>query len=143
LPLDRFGLTVTTPSARALSLYVKAVDRILSANAGAEALLTEAVALDPGFALAQVALARNAQLYGRMDEARSAAVRAAACVGGASERERRHVQALKFSTARPQRRWPPWKRTCAPIRAMARRLARRPRVQDTLCMTAAASELPH
>src|ERR1051326_218361 len=72
LPLDRFGLTVTTRSARALSLYVEAVDRILSANAGAEALLSEAVALDPGFALAHVALARNAQLYGRMDEARGA-----------------------------------------------------------------------
>jgi len=97
LPRDRFGLTVTTPSARALSLYAEAVDRILSANAGAEALLTEAVALDPGFALAHVALARNAQLYGRMDEARSAAARAAACIAGASERERRHVEALTFS----------------------------------------------
>jgi Tfp pilus assembly protein PilF len=97
LPLDRFGLTVTTRSARALSLYVEAVDRILSANAGAEALLSEAVALDPGFALAHVALARNAQLYGRMDEARGAAARAAACVGGASERERRHIQALTLS----------------------------------------------
>jgi tetratricopeptide (TPR) repeat protein len=97
LPVDRFGLTVTTPSARALALYAEGVDRILSANAGAEALLTEAAALDPGFALAHAALARNDQLYGRVDEARRAAARANACVAGTSERERRHVEALALS----------------------------------------------
>src|SRR5260370_37069901 len=62
LALDRFGLTVTTPSARALSLYVQSVDRILSAKAGAEALRSEAVGLDPDFRLPHVALARNAHL---------------------------------------------------------------------------------
>jgi hypothetical protein len=94
---DRFGLPVSTKSARALALYVEAVDRMLSANAGAEALLAQAVAADPGFALAHIALARNAQLYGRVDEARSGAARASACADGVSERERRHVAALTFS----------------------------------------------
>ncbi|HXP77857.1 MAG TPA: tetratricopeptide repeat protein [Stellaceae bacterium] len=94
---DRFGLPVGTKSVRALGLYAEAVDRILSANAGAEALLSEAIAADPGFALAHIALARTAQLYGRMDEARSAAARASDCAAGASERERRHIEALTFS----------------------------------------------
>ena len=94
MALDRFELTATTPSARALELYVDGVDRILSANAGAEAVLAEAIALDPGFALAHAALGRNAQLYGRVEEARAAAARASAGVARASERERRHVAAL-------------------------------------------------
>jgi Tfp pilus assembly protein PilF len=97
VPSDRFGLLVTTSSDQALALYVEAVDRLLSANAGAEAQLSEAIALDPSFALAHVALARNAQLYGRMDEAKSAAARATAAVAGASERERRHVEAVALS----------------------------------------------
>jgi tetratricopeptide (TPR) repeat protein len=97
LSRDRFGLPVTTNSAQAHQRYVESVDRLLSANTGAEALLSEATALDPGFALAHIALARNAQLYGRMDEARAAAARASACAAGASERERRHVDALAFS----------------------------------------------
>jgi len=101
---DRFGLPVTTSSDRALVLYVEAVDRILSANAGAEALLAEAIALDPQFALAHVAHARSAQLYGRMEEAKSAAARANACAASASERERRHIEALSFSiNGEPQR----------------------------------------
>ncbi len=94
---DRFGLPVTTSSAPALALYVEGVDRMLSANAGAEALLSQALAIDPEFALAHIALARTAQLYGRMEEARSAAARASACSPGLSERERRHVEALSFS----------------------------------------------
>src|SRR5690349_8445761 len=81
---DRFDLTVTTQSPRALTLYVEAVDRILAANAGADTLLAEAVSLDPDFALAHVALGRSAQLQGRMDEARAAAARARACVAGAT-----------------------------------------------------------
>jgi tetratricopeptide (TPR) repeat protein len=97
LASDRFGLPVTTGSGPALALYVEAVDRMLSANAGAEALLGQALELDPDFALAHAALARNAQLYGRMEEARSAAARAGACATLLSERERRHVEALAFA----------------------------------------------
>ena len=97
MPGDRFGLPVTTSSGRALALYVEAVDRMLSANAGAEALLGQALGIDPGFALAHVALARNAQLYGRMAEAKAAAARAGASAALLSERERRHVEALTFA----------------------------------------------
>ncbi len=97
MPDDRFGLPVSTSSARALALYIDGVDRILGANAGAEALLAEALALDPDFALAHVALGRNAQLYGRVEDARRAAARATACGAGASERERRHVEAVALA----------------------------------------------
>jgi hypothetical protein len=94
---DRFGLPVSTPSARALALYVDGVDRILAAGAGAEALLGEAISLDPDFALAHAALGRNAQLYGRVEEARAAAARANASAAAASERERRHVEAVALA----------------------------------------------
>ena len=94
---DRFDLAVTTQSPRALTLYVEAVDCILAANTGAGALLAEAVALDPDFALAHVALGRNAQLHGRMDEARAAAARARTCVAGATGREQRHVEAIALA----------------------------------------------
>ncbi|HXP72880.1 MAG TPA: tetratricopeptide repeat protein [Stellaceae bacterium] len=94
---DRFGLPVTTSSEPALALYVEAVDRLLSANAGAEALLAEAIALDPDFALAHAALGRNAQLYGRIEEARAAVARAGACVATATERERRHGEAVALA----------------------------------------------
>jgi tetratricopeptide (TPR) repeat protein len=94
---DRFGLSVTTTSARALTLYIDAVDRILSANVGADALLAEAIEIDPGFALSHIALARRAQLHGRMDEAKRAAARANACAAASSAREQRHVEALTFS----------------------------------------------
>ena len=97
MPEDRFGLPISSGSPRALAHYVDGVDRILSANAGAEAVLAEAAALDPDFALAHVALGRNAQLYGRMDEARGHAARASAAVARASERERRHVEALALA----------------------------------------------
>jgi hypothetical protein len=50
VPDDRFGLPVTTSSGQALGI-------------------------DPEFALAHIALARNAQLYDRMAEARAASAR--------------------------------------------------------------------
>jgi Tfp pilus assembly protein PilF len=80
-----------------LTLYVEAVDRILAANAGADPLLAEAIALDPDFALAHAALGYNAQLHGRMNEARRAATRASANVAVASERERRHIEAVALA----------------------------------------------
>jgi len=99
MTVDRFDLPVTTPSARALALYIEDVDRVLSANAGAEACLREAVAIDPDFALAHMALARNAAIYGRMGEARTAAGRAVECCArSGTARERGHVEALALAT---------------------------------------------
>ena len=94
---DRFGLPVTIAAPQSLDAYVAGVDRLLSANAGAEALLRQAVEAEPRFALAHIALARDAQLWGRIDEAKSAAARALDCAAGLSERERRHVEAIALA----------------------------------------------
>jgi tetratricopeptide (TPR) repeat protein len=98
MTVDRFDLPVTTPSARALALYIEGIDLLLSANAGAEARFREALAIDPDFALAHIALARNAQLYGRMGEARTVAARAVECCArSGAPRERGHVEALALA----------------------------------------------
>ena len=94
---DRFGLPVTSVAPKALDAYVAAIDRLLSANAGAEALLHDAVETHPDFALAHIALAREAQLKGRIEDAKGAAARALDCAGGLSKRERNHVEAIALA----------------------------------------------
>lgn len=91
---DRFGLSVTAASAEAVADYVAAVDLILSANIGADALLERAIAADPDFALAHIARARLLQLQARIGEAREAAARARSLAGRVCGRERRHVEAI-------------------------------------------------
>ncbi len=91
---DRFGLPVTAASAEAVNDYVAAVDLILSANIGADALLERAIAADPDFALAHIAQARLLQLQARIGEAREAAARARSLAGPVSGRERRHIEAI-------------------------------------------------
>lgn len=91
---DRYGLPLSTASARAAELYIEAVDRLLAGRAGAEILLQEALTADEGFALAQVALAREHQFRGRLPEARAMAARARTLAQGTSRREQQHVDAL-------------------------------------------------
>ncbi len=91
---DAFFLPVTTGSADALDRYNRGVARLLTANAAVESALGEAIALDPGFALAHAALARQLQLYARAAEARAAAERARALAAPLTERERGHVEAI-------------------------------------------------
>ena len=94
---DRFDLPVTSASAAAVADYVAAVDLLLSANIGADALLERAIAADPDFALAHIARARLLQLQARMGEAREAAARAQALAGHISARERRHIEAIALA----------------------------------------------
>jgi hypothetical protein len=65
---DRFGLPLTTRSAGAAENYVGAVDLMLSANVGAEALLDRALAADAEFALAHIARARLLAVQARVAE---------------------------------------------------------------------------
>jgi tetratricopeptide (TPR) repeat protein len=88
---DRFDLPATAASAGAVLDYVAAIDLLLSANIGADALLERALAADPDFALAHIARARLLQLQARMGEARAAAERAKSLAARASSREQRHV----------------------------------------------------
>jgi len=94
---DRFGLPATTAAARALDVYVAGVDRLLSGNDGGDTLLRQAIELDPRFALAHIALAREAFLQGQFDEARRSAARALDCAADLTERERHHVEAIALA----------------------------------------------
>ena len=93
---DRYGLTLTTDSSLARDAYVQAIDLLLSANAGVDDALQQALAADPGFALAQVAQARWLQLKSQLPAAREAADRAAALAQTASHREQQHVAIFRL-----------------------------------------------
>ena len=94
---DRFGLPVTCDAPAALSLYVEAVDLLLSANHGAAERLDAALALAPGFALAHIAKARLLQMYARPVEAKAAAAEARRLAAAANPRERGHVEAVALA----------------------------------------------
>jgi tetratricopeptide (TPR) repeat protein len=94
---DRFGLPVTAASPRAVEDYTAAVDLILSANAGAEALLDRALAADPDFALAHIACARLLQVQTRGSEARAAAAKARALADRLTPRERGHIETVALA----------------------------------------------
>ncbi|HUI35483.1 MAG TPA: hypothetical protein VLX67_08155, partial [Stellaceae bacterium] len=89
---DRFGLPVTASSPSAVEDYVTAVDLMLSANAGAEALLDLALAADPEFAVAHIAKSRLCQVQARIPEAKDAAARARALAGRVTPREARQIE---------------------------------------------------
>jgi tetratricopeptide (TPR) repeat protein len=93
---DRFGLPLTA-SAEARDAYVAGVDCILTANSGAEEHLARALAADPHFALAQVALARALLLGAKVPQAREHAARARELAQGATARELGHVNALALA----------------------------------------------
>jgi Tfp pilus assembly protein PilF len=91
---DRFGLPLTTPSAEAAENYVEALDLMLSANTGAEALLDAALESDPEFALAHIARARLLQVQAQVAEAREAAAAARALGDRVTAREARHIETV-------------------------------------------------
>ncbi len=94
MPEDRYGLALTSVSARAVDAYRTGVDHILLATPGAEPAFEAALQADPGFALAAAGLARAMQIRGRIPEARAAGARAHGLAGGVSRRERQHVEAI-------------------------------------------------
>lgn len=89
---DRFGLALTTSDATAAADYRTAVDLMLSANAGAEALLDRALAADPEFAAAHIVKARLCQVQARIPEAKDAAASARALAGQVTPREARQIE---------------------------------------------------
>jgi tetratricopeptide (TPR) repeat protein len=91
---DRYGNVLSTSSATAAAKYNEALDLALAAGPPPEALLEESVAADEGFALAQVALARQNQFRGHMAEAREGMERALALLDGITRREQQHVKTI-------------------------------------------------
>jgi hypothetical protein len=91
---DRFGLALTTDSPHAVESYIRAVDLLLSANAGAETLLDAALDADPDFALAHIARGRLCQVQARIPEAKDAATRARDLAERVTPRERGHIETI-------------------------------------------------
>jgi pimeloyl-ACP methyl ester carboxylesterase len=88
---DRYGLELSTTSVAARDAYVEGCDLILSGNPGAEAAFARAIAADPRFALAHVAMARGYQTRGEMPAAREAIAAANAVADGLPAREAGHL----------------------------------------------------
>lgn len=93
---DRFGLPITTASPRALELYDDAVDRLFVLQPGGDALIDEALALDPEFALAHCVKARTLIVAGDAPSGRAAASRAQELAEGLSARERGHARIVSM-----------------------------------------------
>jgi tetratricopeptide (TPR) repeat protein len=91
---DRYGLTVTTSSPIALERFQEGMDHLLAYGPDAEARLTAALEADPALAVAHTALALLAQVLGDAAGAGGAMAGARETVGGATRRERQHVEAL-------------------------------------------------
>ncbi len=91
---DRYDNPLTTASQPARDAYVEGVDSILSATAGGDRLLQQAIDADDGFALAHAALARSLQISARGAEAVEAMTKARALAAGTSDREKGHIAML-------------------------------------------------
>lgn len=91
---DRYGLALTTSSARAAELYSVGLDHSLAAEAQAEQCFAAAREEDPGFALAHIAEARMLQFRGRPAEAKAAATRARELAPAATRREQQHIDCI-------------------------------------------------
>jgi tetratricopeptide (TPR) repeat protein len=91
---DRYGLELTTSSPAAADAFAEAMDHALAGNARAEECFAQAAALDEGFALAHIGLARMLQFRGAAAAAREGAARAKALVSGATRREQQHVETV-------------------------------------------------
>jgi tetratricopeptide (TPR) repeat protein len=91
---DRYGLPLSTASPTAAERYSEGIDRTLAATPGADQCFAQALEADEGFALAEVAIARNLQVQGDLPGARARAARARTLVAGATHREQQHVDAI-------------------------------------------------
>jgi tetratricopeptide (TPR) repeat protein len=94
---DRYGLPLSIASPAARDAYIAGVDCILAATAGWTEHLRKAIELEPGFALAHIALARGEFVVSEIKPAREAAARARELAANATARERSHVHALALA----------------------------------------------
>lgn len=91
---DRYGNIVSTASQAALDAYVEGVDLFLAAQVGADEAFGKAIAEDPSFALAHIALARSLQTQAKTAEAITALASARDLASGLSLRERAHISII-------------------------------------------------
>lgn len=88
---DRFDQPITTASSRAAELNDEAIALLFALQPGSDALVDEALALDPDFALAHVTKARTLLQDGDAATARGFAKRGRDLASSLSERERCHA----------------------------------------------------
>ena len=88
---DRYGNDLTTSSTAARDAYVLGLDRLLSADAKIENAFRDAIAVDPNFALAYIALARTLQVLGRGGEVKVPFERALELASGTTAREQSQI----------------------------------------------------
>ena len=94
MPVDAYGLPVTTAEPAALARYDRAVEELLGWGRGAREAFAQAATLDSRLALAHAGAAVCLFLEERFTDARAAAERARAAADRQSDRERSHVEAL-------------------------------------------------
>jgi tetratricopeptide (TPR) repeat protein len=98
MPLeDRFGLALSTRNDAAVADYIAAVDLMLSANPGADALFDRALAAAPDFALAHIGKARLYQVQARIPEAKTEAAAARALARHVTSREAQHIETVALA----------------------------------------------
>lgn len=91
---DRYGLPITTTAATAAERFQHGMDMLLSYGPGAAEAFADALQADERLAVAHAGLAMVAVAQGEAAAARAAVDRARDVVGGATRRERQHVEAL-------------------------------------------------
>lgn len=97
-PVDLYGLSLST-SPEAASFYNEALGRILRLEADAHRPLYEAVASDPEFAMAHLALAVLSHEFGVDDTTAGHLGRASELAAGSTARERQFIEAYTHRVA--------------------------------------------
>jgi tetratricopeptide (TPR) repeat protein len=95
MPMDRYGLPLSTTSTDASNAYIEGVDLLLTVYPGAAASFDRAIAADPAFALAYIGRARAFQLAGRLDSMRADLTKAVSLSEGAPARELSHIEVFR------------------------------------------------
>ncbi len=91
---DRFGQIISTSSDSAAAAYIAGIDLQMTACPGAAGKLAVAIAEDPDFALAHIAMARALQMQGDAESAAQSIARAQALAPSLGEREQSHIRVL-------------------------------------------------
>ena len=89
---DRFDQPISTVSTKAAALNDEAIARLFALQLGSDALIDEALALDPDFALGHCTKARTLLQNGETAAAKGSAIRGRDLAVSLPERERRHAE---------------------------------------------------
>lgn len=94
---DRYGLPITTTSQAARDAYIAGADGVLAAGDTDKADLRRAIAADPDFALAHIALARASFIVADVATARAGVAKARELAPRLTPREQGHINALALA----------------------------------------------